>query len=269
MQASNVPSKSAVPFATSGTKNTIPVASQIGVTPGLASFTDGFPPLTMTPLAAGGVPPYGADFNGILNFLSSAVRWAQAGAGYGYDAAFSAAVGGYPKGAILLNAAGTGFWLSTVDNNTTNPDASGAGWSPVINNVASTTAAGIVRIATTVEAQGWTNDAVALTPLKLGDAFKGGNQTLTNQGIQKFPGGLILQWGETNITNTGNINFPTAFPNAVLNVKANAMSAVDSTTTSSCFVEMAIRSAGQIWVKLIQADGALGSRGVQWLALGW
>lgn len=128
MQASNAPSKSAVPFAQSGTKNTIPVASQIGVTPGAASFTDGFPPLTMTPLAAGGVPPYGADFNGILNFLSAAVRWAQAGGGYPYDGAFSTAVGGYPRGARVLSADGTGAWRSISDNNTTDPDAGGAGW---------------------------------------------------------------------------------------------------------------------------------------------
>lgn len=128
MQASNAPSKSAVPFADSGTKNTIPVASQIGVTPGAASFTDGFPPLTMTPLAAGGVPPYGADFNGILNFLSAAVRWSQAGGRYPFDAAFATAVGGYPKGAVLAATSGNGSWLNLVDNNTADPDAGGAGW---------------------------------------------------------------------------------------------------------------------------------------------
>lgn len=128
MQASNAPLKSAVPFADSGNKNAIPVASQIGVTPGAASFTDGFPPLTMTPLAAGGVPPYGADFNGILNFLSAAVRWAQAGGGYAYDGAFSTAVGGYPRGARVLSADGTSVWRSTSDHNTTDPDAGGVGW---------------------------------------------------------------------------------------------------------------------------------------------
>lgn len=128
MQASNAPTKSAVPFANSGTKNTIPVASQIGVTPGLASFTDGFPPLTMTPLAAGGVPPYGADFNGILNFLSAGTRWTQAGGAYVYDSAFSTAIGGYPKGAMLLKADQSGYWVSTADNNTSNPDTGGGGW---------------------------------------------------------------------------------------------------------------------------------------------
>ncbi|WP_332613363.1 glycine-rich domain-containing protein [Achromobacter sp. ESBL13] len=128
MQASNAPTKSAVPFANSGTKNTIPVASQIGITPGLASFTDGFPPLTMTPLAAGGVPPYGADFNGILNFLSAGMRWNQSGGGYTYDSAFATAVGGYPKGALLLRADLSGYWLNVVENNTTNPDTGGANW---------------------------------------------------------------------------------------------------------------------------------------------
>lgn len=137
MQASNSPSKSPVPFADSGTKNTIPVSSQIGVTPGLASFTDGFPPLTMTPVVAGGIPPRGADFNGILNFLSAGLRWSQAGGTYGYDSAFATAVGGYPKNAILSKSTGSGFWVSTADNNTTDPNAGGAGWAPLFQDAMS------------------------------------------------------------------------------------------------------------------------------------
>lgn len=157
MQASNAPSKSAVPFAESGNKNTIPVDSQIGVTPGAASFTDGFPPLTMTPLVAGGVPPYGADFNGILNFLSAATRWSQAGAGYKYDSSFAAAVGGYPRGAMLLSADGTGMWRSTAENNGTDPDAGGAGW-----------AAQPTGIATAAEASAGVNGSKVLTPSVVG-----------------------------------------------------------------------------------------------------
>jgi hypothetical protein len=128
MQLSGAPTKVTVPFANSGTKNTIPTASQIGVTPGAASYTDGFPPLTFTPLASGGVPPAGADFNGILNAITQAVRWQMAGGGYTYDSTFSTAVGGYPKSALLANTAGTGYWFNTVDNNTVNPDTVGTGW---------------------------------------------------------------------------------------------------------------------------------------------
>lgn len=128
MQANNAPAKIPLPFANSGTKNTIPTASQIAVTPGAASLTDGFPPLTRTPIAAGGVPPFGADMNGILFEISANTQWENAGGFYPYDATFSTAIGGYPKGAVLAKVANNGLWMSTVDNNTSNPDTGGAGW---------------------------------------------------------------------------------------------------------------------------------------------
>lgn len=39
-----------------------------------------------------------------------------------YDATWVSNNGGYPKYAMLRKAGGAGFWISTVDNNTTNPD---------------------------------------------------------------------------------------------------------------------------------------------------
>ncbi len=126
MQLSGIPAKITVPFADSGTKNTIPTAAS--PTPGLASYTLGFPPVTMTAIVAGGIPPAGQDFNGVLNAITQATRWAMAGGVYSYDSAFSTAVGGYPNGALLASANGTGMWRSTVDNNTSNPDAGGANW---------------------------------------------------------------------------------------------------------------------------------------------
>jgi hypothetical protein len=126
MQASNSPVLIPVPFADSGTKNDIPTTPSL--TPGLASLQLGFPPVTMVPLVAGGIPPLGADFNGILNLISAASQWAQAGGGYTYNSAFSTAIGGYPKGSTLIAADFSGSWRSLVENNTTNPDAGGAGW---------------------------------------------------------------------------------------------------------------------------------------------
>ena len=136
MQLSNAPAKIPLPFANGGSKNVIPEASQIGITPGAASLTDGFPPLTMTPLAAGGVPPSGLDMNGILNAISAIARWMNAGGGFPFDATFSADsnVGGYPQGARVLRSDGTGYWLNTVDNNTTNPESSPVGWVPDMTN---------------------------------------------------------------------------------------------------------------------------------------
>lgn len=132
MELVNAPSKIVEAFAVNGSKNTIPVASQIPITPGAASYNDGFPPLTMTPVTSGGVPPSGLDMNGILNEATAIDNWLSAGAGFKFDATFAAAVGGYPIGARVLNAAGNGYWFNLVDNNSTNPDTgtSPTGWVP-------------------------------------------------------------------------------------------------------------------------------------------
>lgn len=137
MQLSTAPGKLTLPFANAGARNVIPVPSQIGITPGAASLTDGFPPLTRTPLAAGGVAPFGIDMNGILYEVSAIVRWANAGGGYPYDSAFAndSDIGGYPKGARIARSDGLGYWFNTIDNNTVDPEAAGyagltAGWVP-------------------------------------------------------------------------------------------------------------------------------------------
>ena len=148
MQLSDIPGKLTLPFADAGAKNTIPVASQIGITAGAASLTDGFPPLTRTPIASGGVPPSGADMNGILYEMSAVIRWANAGGGYTYDGTFAADsdVGGYPKGARVMRSDGLGYWLNTADNNVTDPEGAGAvaaGWVPdFTNGVAAVTMTG-------------------------------------------------------------------------------------------------------------------------------
>lgn len=135
MQLSNIPGKLVLPFANAGGKSTIPVASQIGITAGAASLTDGFPPLTRTPIAAGGVPPSGLDMNGILYEMSAIIRWANAGGGYPFDGTFATDtnVGGYPKGARIMRSDGAGYWLNTTENNVTDPEGAGAvaaGWVP-------------------------------------------------------------------------------------------------------------------------------------------
>lgn len=128
MQLSDAPVKVVLPFAADGDKNVIPVPSQIPVTPGAASWTDGFPPLTRIDPTQGGVGPKGFDFNGVFNAISALSLWFNAGAGFTYDAAFSATVGGYPQGARVLRADHSGYWLNVLDANTSDPDTGGAGW---------------------------------------------------------------------------------------------------------------------------------------------
>ena len=132
MQISQTPALIPLAFAATGAKNTIPEVSQIGITDGAASLPDGFPPLTGTPIASGGVPPFRADMNGILFALSAWSRWQSAGGGVAYSSSFASDsnVGGYPKGARVLRSDGTGYWLNQTENNTTNPDTGGAGWVP-------------------------------------------------------------------------------------------------------------------------------------------
>lgn len=124
----SAPTKITVNWAASGDKNAIPIPSQSG---GAASFTAGFPPLTMTPKASGGVPPSGKDMNGILFSLSQAIQYEQSGGHFPYDSSFASAVGGYPIGAIVQATDNSGFWINGTANNSTDPEAFGAGWLPL------------------------------------------------------------------------------------------------------------------------------------------
>src|SRR5205807_937641 len=96
------PSNYPMPFAYSGSKNTI---AQAAASP-YASFEQGFPPITMQPIVAGGIPPQGKDFNGILYDITKHTVWINAGGQYRFDAALVTAIGGYPAGMILQNDAG-------------------------------------------------------------------------------------------------------------------------------------------------------------------
>lgn len=73
MNNSAIPSRLTVVFSVSGDKNTIPVNSTSEtLADGLAAMDSGFPPLTRIALSAGGKPPKGQDFNGILMIFTLA-----------------------------------------------------------------------------------------------------------------------------------------------------------------------------------------------------
>ena len=129
MQSSSVPIKIPTIWAASAPAGTgvitVPIPSQQGITPDAASWTDGYPPQTAQ---AGGYPRIN-DTNGALQMISAWARWMAAGGPIYYDAVFSAAIGGYPSGALLGAVSTLGnFWISTVDNNTSDPDTGGANW---------------------------------------------------------------------------------------------------------------------------------------------
>jgi hypothetical protein len=94
------PSILLVPFAAdaAGANITFPIPVDPTVTPGQASLSLGFPPVTMVdPVSAAGVPPYGQDFNGIFKMITAYLVWLQGGGGFYFDQDFSDEYGGYAR----------------------------------------------------------------------------------------------------------------------------------------------------------------------------
>jgi hypothetical protein len=145
------PTNYPTPFAVSGTKNTIP-ANPTGTN--RASFTEGFPPVTMQPITAGGQPPSGNDFNGLFFDYSTHIVWINAGGQYQFDAALSTAMGGYPQGMVLQSNDGLSSYVSLVNNNTTDfnstPSSIGSLWGAysgaAFSNAALTVTGGVVTL---------------------------------------------------------------------------------------------------------------------------
>ena len=173
------PSNYPLPFANSGAKNTIPTPA---TGTGKASFTEGFPAVTMLPLTAGGIPPEGKDFNGILYDVTTHTVWVNAGGQYQFDAALSTAIGGYPAGMVLQNNAGTASYVSAVANNTTDfntdPSSIGTLWLPYSGKAFSN-----VTINTT-------GGTTVLTAIQAAADFITVTGTLTNNATLTFPAGL-------------------------------------------------------------------------------
>lgn len=134
MQSSDLPVRFPVPFANSaGPTFSTPIPTATPGVPGRASLDTGFPPECFTPVGAGGTPPWGQDMNGLLNQATDGIQWSQAGGQAVFNAAFQTAIGGYPKGAVVLDPAILNMaWQSTTENNVTDPTAGGAGWVPYL-----------------------------------------------------------------------------------------------------------------------------------------
>lgn len=120
------PGKIITPWAESGLKNTIPPAANPAT--GRAGFDQGFSAINMTAKEAGGIPPFGQDFNGIFYEVTNILRYMQAGGQPTFDAALATAIGGYPKGAMVLGSDGVTLWQSKVDSNFTDPNADPSNW---------------------------------------------------------------------------------------------------------------------------------------------
>ena len=194
MLSSSPPSRFSVPFASSAGApyiRTVPIPSQIGIQGGAASMTDGFVPVNATPIAAGGVPPYEQDFNGLLLQITQNIQWQNAGLAFPFDSTFSTYVGGYPKGAMLAsNPVGT-YWISLIDNNSADPDAGGANW--LAFDPTGMPSTGDMKVRPTAEPiLGW----IAANALTIGNASSGATGRANADTFNLF------KWTWNNFSNT-------------------------------------------------------------------
>lgn len=138
MQTTDIPPKFNIPFAqqalTPTYRRPVPQVPSSGF--GGASIEQGFPPIDFLPTAAGGFGVPGNDTNGVLYQMCNLLIWLMMGGPVYFDSDFSAAIGGYPLGAVLsaspasANTSVGDYWISLIDDNTYDPDATD-GMAPV------------------------------------------------------------------------------------------------------------------------------------------
>ena len=196
----SAPTPFVMPFAANagvGYIRTIPASSQIGITNGAASLNDGFVPLNMQPVSSGGVPPFGQDFNGILNQTTAGVQWLQVGGNAIYSPSLAYAIGGYPNNSVLQSADGTGWWRNTADSNFTSPDAAAASFTGSITGTVLTVSGGVtgtVQVGQVLSGTGVTANTIIVS---LGTG-SGGTGTYNVSVSQTAGSTAITATGSTN-----------------------------------------------------------------------
>lgn len=189
-----------MPFAENATPGTIePIQATTPTAPQDATWSAGFPQVTMLPLASGGIPPRGQNFNGVLNALSQHIFHMQGGGQYKWDAAH----GPYSIGDVLQSDDGLRSYVSAVDNNTDNfnttPGAIGTSWQPWSGGSATEIVAGLIKIATASQAVSGTDNDSAMSPQKTAALFPfRGSQTYGSPGVYNWtvPSGVTKVYVE-------------------------------------------------------------------------
>ena len=80
-----------------------------------------------------------------------------------------------------------------------------------LTQLATESIAGIIKISTTAQVSAGTDNTTAVSPAKLKELYTAGS-TKTQNGYQKLPSGVIMQWGLFADAFTVNVTFPVAFP---------------------------------------------------------
>lgn len=100
-------------------------------------------------------------------------------------------------------------------------------------------------------------------------SFPNQEQSLTQNGYVKLPGGLIVQWGQATTPGTGSqvVTLPIAFPNTIFTALASCRSSVGASGVAQAAVVGSSNST--ISVGLLTTAGAWFAGGVNWIAIGY
>lgn len=110
-------------------------------------------------------------------------------------------------------------------------------------------------------------------------AFLGSNQSISANGYQKLPGGLILQWGSATLPNVSTfqssavVNFPIQFPNAVFAITANLSEPTTSNSLLTLGVMCGLRTQSGFTAYVDNGGdlngGVMSSTAITWFAIGF
>ena len=143
-----------------------------------------------------------------------------------------------------------------------------------LTQLATESVSGIIKISTTAQVSAGTDNTTAVSPYKLKELYTS-SSTKTQNGYQKLPSGVIMQWGTVDYnSNPGEITvdvvFPLVFPTSCLNVTAARKSlasvfsdgAVSIVSYSGGSVRFQVNTWGDV-------EGATDLRGFTWFAIGY
>lgn len=126
MTSTQMPTRLAMPqpFASGANATRATIGSVSGNS---VNYPDGFPAVYSSPASEGGKYVSRGEMNAIGNMASNDLHYFKCGGLNTFDAAFAAAVGGYPKGAVLDYIVGYKLYkvISLVDSNTVDYTAVG------------------------------------------------------------------------------------------------------------------------------------------------
>lgn len=169
-------------FASFGQKNNIPETTN-NVT-GAAGYNQGFGEINMLPEGAGGIPPDGKDFNGILYEITSSVQYLQSGVSFPFDQDFANSIGGYRVKAVVADPSNPIIlWQNNTANNTLPPSVPN-GWEQVLSTSdllrdPTELLRGAPLQATQAQAEAGTNNTTMTTPLRVFQAIRSASAVAT------------------------------------------------------------------------------------------